>query len=199
MSNQKLAHYNDSLLYQGQILEWVRDDSARMEILQIAQSQNLNDWCIGAGFVRNLVWDHLHDYETLTKLNDIDLIYFDPDSGDDIFDDILEVQLQRDTGLPWSIKNQAKMHNRNHDRPYTSTEDGMRYWVEVESAVGVRLEDNGELVLLAPFGVEALFQYSITINPQRPRPRDLIRRVNIGCWLDKWPRLTIKEFFRQPA
>jgi hypothetical protein len=49
-------------------------DPARVEVLEFARDLNLPDWAIGAGFVRNAVWDHLHGYEFATPLNDIDVL-----------------------------------------------------------------------------------------------------------------------------
>jgi len=65
-----------------QISEWIAADPLRMEALAIARSLALPDWCLAAGFVRNLVWDKLHRFATPTVLNDIDLIYFDAEQTD---------------------------------------------------------------------------------------------------------------------
>ena len=35
-------------------------DQQRMEMLKVVAGLALPDCCIAAGFVRNLVWDHLH-------------------------------------------------------------------------------------------------------------------------------------------
>ena len=58
------------------IQQWLVNDSQRMQALHIAGSCNLPDWCLAAGFVRNLVWDQLHGYPQPTPLNDFDFIYF---------------------------------------------------------------------------------------------------------------------------
>ena len=52
---------------------WLTNDPARMAALTIAAAQELPDWCLAAGFVRNLVWDKLHDFSSSTPLNDIDV------------------------------------------------------------------------------------------------------------------------------
>ncbi|WP_404943225.1 nucleotidyltransferase family protein, partial [Pseudomonas sp. DP16D-T1] len=38
----------------------ISDDPIRRRMLEIVRSLNLPDCWIGAGFVRNAVWDHLH-------------------------------------------------------------------------------------------------------------------------------------------
>jgi len=42
---------------ESQIKDWIQGDAERMRALQIASTLQLNDWCIAAGFVRNLVWE----------------------------------------------------------------------------------------------------------------------------------------------
>ncbi|WP_280539919.1 nucleotidyltransferase family protein [Chromohalobacter sp. 11-W] len=129
---------------ESQIKDWLASDPTRMEALVIASEQNLPDWCIAAGFVRNLAWDNLHRLSSATSMNDVDLIYFDPHDCSESRDREIEDNLKIISGLPWSVKNQARMHERNSDSPYISTEDAMSFWVEVETAVGVRLDERGD-------------------------------------------------------
>lgn len=173
------------------IKHWLANDPARMEALTIAAAQRLPGWCLAAGFVRNLVWDKLHDFSSSTVLNDIDLIYFDPHDTSDSRDQDIEHRLGCASALPWSVKNQARMHQRNMDRPYTSTEDAMSFWVEVETAVGASLADDGDVIIVAPFGVKPLFDLSITLNPKRPKRTDFEARIGNKQWLQTWPRLVI--------
>ena len=102
----------------AQIITWIKADLARYQILQIAADLNLNEWCIAAGFVRNLVWDHLHQKEKMMTLNDIDLIYFDNANASAETDLEHEEYLKSLIDLPWSVKNQARMHIRNNDLAY---------------------------------------------------------------------------------
>ena len=66
-----------------EILNLIKQDKWMMNIIQTASSLNLHDWIIGAGFVRNKVWDHLSGIEKeVVDTNDIDLVYFDPKGND---------------------------------------------------------------------------------------------------------------------
>lgn len=85
------------------------------------------------------------------------------------------------------------MHERNSDKPYTSASNAMSYWIEVETAVGARLDDSGEVTIVAPFGVELLFNYSITLNNKRPKPIDFRKRIAEKRWLEIWQKLTVKS------
>ena len=62
---------------QARTEDLLRADPMRMACLRAARELALPDWALGAGFVRNLIWDHLHQKTVPTPLNDIDLIYLD--------------------------------------------------------------------------------------------------------------------------
>ena len=175
--------------YETQIINWIASDDLRMDALRIAATLNLNDWCLAAGFVRALIWDKLHGFENLTKLDDFDLIYFDKGDIREETDRQKEQYLKEISDYPWSVKNQARMHIRNQDQPYLSTSDAMTYWVEVETAIGVRLNRDGKLELIKPFGIESLFEFTVTLNQKRPKPDAFQDRLAAKRWLQIWPKL----------
>ncbi|AQU82742.1 MULTISPECIES: nucleotidyltransferase family protein [unclassified Halomonas] len=177
--------------HEAVIKHWVTNDPVRMEALTAASEQKLPGWCLAAGFVRNLAWDKLHGFTSSTPLNDIDLIYFDQQDISNSRDREIERELRAVSKLPWSVKNQARMHERNMDGPYTSTEDAMSFWVEVETAVGAALDDDGDVLIVAPFGIKPLFDYTITLNPKRPKRTDFEARICSKRWLQTWPRLVV--------
>jgi len=177
--------------HEAQIKEWIRTDLERSKALEFASSLGLDDWCLAAGFVRNLVWDRLHGNEFTTPLSDIDLIYFNASDSREETDRHYEKYLKSISHYPWSVKNQARMHMRNMDSPYFSTADAMSYWVEVETAIGVRLSQGHDLELVAPFGVESLFKNTITINNKRRKPKDFEARIKGKKWLEHWPNLSV--------
>jgi len=176
---------------EAKIRRWIEKDTLRMQALSAAASLGLRDWCLAAGFVRNLVWDKVHTFSPATSLNDIDLIYFDPDNTSEDKDREIEQTLLDCLAVTWSVKNQARMHQRNRDSPYTSTLDAMSYWVEVETAVGAFLATSGEVVLMSPFGFEPLFDCTVTLNSKRPKLQDFNNRVTSKRWLEIWPKLVI--------
>jgi len=179
--------------YATTIKDWIRSDEESMRALQLASALRLDDWCIAAGFVRNLVWDKLHEKAERTPLTDIDLIYFDPFEPRRAKDEALERVLKQRSRLPWSVKNQARMHIRNHDAPYTSTLHAMSYWVELETAIGVRLSHDHSIELLAPFGLARLFACTMTLNPKSGKADAFQRRIADKNWLSQWPALRINN------
>jgi len=181
-------------MHEDLIREWLAADPLRMRALHVARELDLPDWCIAAGFVRNLVWDRLHGYETATPLDDIDLVYFNPVQASREQDRRIEVQLAEAEGsLPWSVHNQARMHDRNGDAPYRSTLDAMSYWVEEETAVGARLDEHGRIEILSAFGLDGLFARQITPNRRkRNSAAEFSMRLMRKNWLWIWPELRVE-------
>ncbi|EPA9110304.1 MAG: nucleotidyltransferase family protein [Serratia liquefaciens] len=174
---------------QQKIIQLLQQDNERMMALRTARRLGLNDWCLGAGFVRNLVWDQRHGYVTSTPLNDIDVIHFDPQRPEAERDHMLETRLQEWLPQPWSVKNQARMHLRSGRAPYRNSEDAISFWTEVETAVGARLNADDSITLVAPFGLEGLFADTITFNAKNGDLDAYEQRVVGKGWLQRWPRL----------
>jgi hypothetical protein len=133
---------------ESRVLELVTARPWRRRALEAVAALNLPDGWIGAGFLRAPVWDHLHGYQRPTPLADIDVIYFDPEHREPEAERAHEARLAAlAPGLPWSVRNQARMHERNGDRPYESTEDALKHWLETPTAVAVRLTAAGRPAL----------------------------------------------------
>ncbi|MBI2442338.1 MAG: nucleotidyltransferase family protein [Candidatus Levybacteria bacterium] len=178
---------------QREILQAVQDDSWMMEVLSAVVSLRLPDWSIGAGFVRNKVWDVLHGYKESTPLNDIDVIYFDEKNVGEKDEKRIEQQLKKlRPDLPWSVKNQARMALVRGDEPYKNAEDGLSRWIETATCVGVRLDKKGKLILAAPLGIDDLVELVIRQNILAKIPKKLFeKRITDKRWLTIWPKLRV--------
>ncbi|WP_454562800.1 nucleotidyltransferase family protein [Pseudomonas sp. AIG] len=179
--------------HEAQLKALLTHDPVRMKILRIARDLNLPDCWIGAGFVRSLVWDHLHQRKPSTLPDDIDVIWFDPTRAKTETDSALDKKL---SGLcsevNWSVKNQARMHQRNADAPYRSAADAMTYWPETATAVAVRLDHHGEVEVSAPLGLEDLFSGVVrpTDRFKSEKSHLFLDRIRSKAWREIWPELT---------
>ncbi|MDW6004211.1 nucleotidyltransferase family protein [Vibrio mangrovi] len=175
------------------IIELMKQDPLRREALEYVSQLGLPQCYIAAGFVRNLVWDHLHHFETSTPLNDVDVIYFDPsENGVDTYQ-IYESKLsQQIHTLNWQVRNQALMHLRNGDEPYLSSVDAMSYWPEKETAVGIRQIGTNEYECISAFGFDSLFALKLTPNPKRSYSV-FESRMKAKNWLEHWPVLKVES------
>ncbi len=166
----------------------------RLDALRAVAELGLPDCWVAAGFLRNPIWDRLHRFAAATPLNDLDVVYFDPEDHSKERDRALEAELLKlAPGLPWSASNQARMHDTNGDRPYASTEDALRHWLERVSAVGIRLTEVGKLELLAPFGFDDIFALTVRPTPhaRAKRPDAYRTRMARKNWPAIWPRVTV--------
>ena len=160
-----------------------------MKALRAVKSLDLPDWLIAAGFVRNIIWGHLFDHEV--DLNDIDVIYFCTQDTSKERDQGLESQLvQMYPDLPWSVKNQARMHLKHGDASYLSTIDAMRYWPEKQTSIGVKLDHQDSIVIGHCFDLSIQFNGYINHNPARSIEVFNDRVLSKG-WLDIWPQLKV--------
>lgn len=126
--------------YQDVLQDLLLNDPIRMKALYAVQALELSDGWIGAGLVRDAVWDHLHGYGQRPVSGDVDVVWFDPKNCSSVVDSVLEETLSRQSPVfNWSVKNQARMHQRNDNEPYCSTANALRYWPETATAVAVRI------------------------------------------------------------
>lgn len=178
----------------GDIVRLIRADAWRMRVLAAVSVLDLPDCWIGAGFVRNAVWDALHGYEKPTPLNDVDVLYFDPGDVSRACESRYEATLtQAAPGVPWSIRNQARMHLRNGDAPYRSVVDAMWHWLETPTGVAVRLNADGGLDLISAHGIGDLVDLVARPTPQAARkPDEYEARMRKKNWPAIWPRLGIR-------
>ena len=174
------------------ITQLILKDTKRLRLLKLLASLDLKDAYIAAGFVRNMVWDELHQKTEPTALNDVDVVFFDESDIDNSLAKVALARLQNlDNTVFWQVKNQALMHVKNQDKPYLSTAHAMRYWPEKETAIGVRINQFQKIEVLAPFGTHSLYKGVISHNPNRDKAVFLERVSNKG-WLDTWPKLRIE-------
>lgn len=176
------------------VIEIFAAEAWRLDALRVVAALGLPDCWVAAGALRNPIWDRLHGYVEATPLNDLDVVYFDPEDRGKERDRALEAELRKlAPGLPWSARNQARMHDHNGDRPYTSTEDALCHWLETVSAVGIRMTETGELERLAPFGFDDVFELTVRPTPHARNLRPTAYRTRMAGknWPAIWPGVTV--------
>lgn len=175
----------------SRIIALIKQDKLRLDALDCVFQLNLPDCYLAAGFVRNLVWDHLHQKTTPTPLNDMDVIYFDDNEVDEQAYLKYEAELkQQMPWVNWQVRNQAKMNQRNGDRAYLNSLDAMGFWPEKETAVAIRQIEAGSYECISAFGFDSLFNFEVTHNPLREL-NVFEDRVKSKNWLQQWPKLMV--------
>ncbi|MGB3287867.1 MAG: nucleotidyltransferase family protein [Burkholderiaceae bacterium] len=185
--------------YQRQLHELVLASSPLMDALKTVRSLGLSSWCIGAGVIRALVWDSLHGFRQPSKVDDLDVAYFDAQASL-AQDERLARQLN--LLLPdrnCEVTNQARVHEwyakafGRQVPALNSLEEGLASWPEYATCVGVFLDDADTLHVIAPYGLSDLFQMRVRHNPLRATPEMYTRRVESKRFKEKWPKLIISK------
>ena len=95
------------------VTDLLRQDPMRIKALECVYKLALPDCYIAAGFVRNMVWDHLYRFSLPTPLKDVDVIYFNLHQCSSDADRSYQDELQQlMPAVDWQVKNQARMHLR---------------------------------------------------------------------------------------
>lgn len=168
-------------------------DLARARAL--ARAAGLGPWCLAAGWLRNRVWDRLSGFRTFGPEDDLDLVFFDPRDPRPERDRALDAALREGApGRLWQVRNQARMHARHGDRPYRSLEEALAHWLETATGVGVRLQADDRLSLVAPWGLDDLLSLTLRPTPSgRARLAAYLARIDAKGWRRRWPGLRVLE------
>jgi hypothetical protein len=176
----------------------IRANAGLWSILQAARACALPDWYIGAGAIRNVVWDHLHDYREPTPCVDVDVAFFDPYDLSPTRDQLAQEQLRaRRPDVPWEATNQAAVHCwyervfGSPAAPLRSSEDAIGTWPETATCVGVRLLLDDTLLVAAPCGLGDLLGMVLRRNPRRVSLEQFRKRLAEKRIQEKWPRVQV--------
>lgn len=169
-----------------------------MDGLRAGRSLGLSSWCIGAGAVRNLVWDSLHGRSGRPALADVDLVYFDAEAMQSEQERELQQRLQAACpDLPWEVCNQARVHLwfetlfGHAVAPLRSLEEAVASWPEYATAVGLWLDASDVIRVIAPHGLDDLFGCVVRRNPQRVSIETYRQRLAQKRYAERWPQVRV--------
>ena len=200
MSGTSFVLCASELELRARLVGIVRESKRLMSTLVAARELGLASWCIGAGAVRNLVWDAIHDFEAPSPLSDVDLVYFDASNLKPERDVELQEKLTMLLpGVPWEVTNQAAVHlwyGRVFGQaaaPLASLEEGVASWPEYATAVGVAIRADNSLQVIAPHGLQDLFAGLVRHNPARASISMYRERVACKRFSERWPKVQIVQ------
>ena len=183
---------------ESRLTDIVRNDTELMIVLTTIRGLDLNDWLIFSGAVYQSVWNNLTGRQPGYGVNDFDLGYFDPDVSWDA-EDVVIKRVAEAFEEPLRSRVEARNQRRVSEwfpakflQPYppiVNTAEALERFVAPCFAAGVRLEDDGQITVVAPFGLDDVFDMVIRPNPNRPLAKDWSRVAEKA--LDRWPELTV--------
>lgn len=168
-----------------------------MPLLDALRTLRLPQWRLVSGAVYQSVWNALTGRPPGYGIKDYDVCYFDEDVSYEAEDRIIRLveTAVAPLGILVETRNQARVHlwfERRFGSPYaplTSTDESLTRYAAKVHAVGIRLEEDDEITVAAPFGLDDLFSFLVRPNPVLN---------NEGSFTEKalraqahWPELTI--------
>jgi hypothetical protein len=178
--------------------EIVRSEPGLMQILREVRELELPEWGVGAGVIRNAVWGRLHGRALDTRVNDVDVAYFDSTDLGREREHAAEQQLKkRMPEIQWDVTNEAAVHLWYEKKfgypiePLQSVEDAVATWPETATAVAVRLLPDDGLKVIAPLGLDDLFAMIWRRNPRQITVEIFRKRLEEKRVSEAWPKVTV--------
>ncbi|MGT2949461.1 nucleotidyltransferase family protein [Streptococcus devriesei] len=177
----------------------IKENTELITLLEIINSLKLKDCWLCAGTIRNYIWDYLSNKNSFTSINlsDIDVIFFDENIS---YEQTIAIEDKIKKQYPqynWEIKNQYYMniHSPNTEK-YTSSKDAVSKFPEKCTAIAARLDNNQDLELFTPYGIEDLINFKISPTPHysSDKKRQIVynERIKKKKWINVWPNLSIE-------
>ena len=155
----------------------LRRSEPLIQVLRTARSLDLPDWLLFSGAVYQRVLNERTGRPLDYGIKDYDLGYFDAAETSYEAEDAVITRVAEAFEPPLrelvEVRNQARVHlwfEAKFGEPYaplTTTAEALTRFVSPLFAVGVRLEVDDALTIIAPFGLEDLFGLRLRPNPLR--------------------------------
>ena len=178
----------------------LRRSAPLMQVLETLQPLDLPDWLVFSGAVYQRVLNHQTGRDLDYGIKDYDVGYFD---ASDISYEAEDAVIRRVAAAfepplreMVEVRNQARVHlwfEGKFGEPYaplSRTAEALERFVSPLFAVGVRLEADGEMTVVAPFGLEDLFALRLRPNPHRRTGGFARTAANAK---GRWPEIEVIE------
>lgn len=153
---------------------------------------------LSAGVIRNWIWSEIHEQNYVFEHTEIDIIFYDPDDHND--QKAQEIKRKLEVLFPtntWDVTNQAWVHlwyktsSGAQISPLQSIAQALSYWPETATAIAVRLNDQNQLDVVAPFGLNDLFDLKLRWNGTLVSHDVFLQRIQSKRFLQRWPKLKL--------
>lgn len=181
------------------LVDMVRAAPTLMTVLTVVRDLQLHDPLVFSGAVYQTVWNAITGRPADHGIKDFDVGYFDADTSLAAEDRVIRAvasALDDELRPLVEVRNQARVHlwfpakfGHPYD-PLTSTAEALTRFVCPAFAVGVRMEEDGSLTVVAPFGLEDVFAMRLRANPLRGVAADWDRITASAA--ARWPELTVE-------
>lgn len=185
---------------EARLTEIVRADAGLTHVLTVMRELDLPDWRLFSGAVYQAVWNAQTGRPVGYGIKDYDIGYFDADTSWDAEDVVIKrvaAAFEPPLRGQVEVRNQARVHLWFEDKfgepydPLTCTDDAPARFVAPAFAVGVRLEADDAISVVAPFGLEDVFAMTVRPNPTRGLAKGWERVIANAR--GRWPEITVVD------
>lgn len=158
----------------------LRRSQPLMHVLRTLRALDLPDWLVFSGAVYQRVFNDLTGRPLDYGIKDYDVGYFDASDLSYEAEDVVIRRVAAAFEPPLremvEVRNQARVHlwfEGKFGEPYaplTSSAEALTRFVSPVFAVGVRLDADDVMTILAPFGLDDVFALRMRHNPARRSP-----------------------------
>jgi uncharacterized protein len=182
-----------------ELVDLLRASGWFLNLLDAASVTDAPDWWIGAGVIRDLVWDQRFGagFDPM-NVRDVDLAFFDATNLSTAYDREVETALSaKHPAVKWDAKNQAAVHVWYPERfglavdPLESALDGVATWPEYATCVAVTLSADRDIRVGAPYGLDDLLDGVWRRNPRRVTTEEYRRRLSRKDPARRWPGVQV--------
>ncbi|ETA74442.1 nucleotidyltransferase family protein [Ligilactobacillus equi] len=183
--------------YQDDLQKLLISTPNLQEIFTILRNNGLQEAYLCAGWVRNLVWNNLNQLEPTYLQDNLD-IYYKKNSETAEEHQILTTKLNtHHAKYLWDLHNLASPRPHYSKIPQgDSIQEVLTKFPETCSAVGIRLQTNGQFEILAPYGLADLFELKVKPTPVFLATNSMTafnERIKRKRWTQRWPKLKISK------
>lgn len=179
-------------------IELIQKNEEIMGILEIIHELSLKDAWLCAGTIRNYIWDTLSQSLGRNETSDVDVVFYDSGIS---YEETIRIEKKLKKEYPnylWELKNEVYMHIHNPDTlPYKSARDAINKFPEKCTAIALRLNQEKQIEVYAPYGLEELCAFRVSPTPHflenKQRMATFAARINKKDWQSKWPAIKIEH------
>lgn len=182
--------------YEKELVEIINNSPYLMNLLKIIQGLNLEKWSIGAGVIRDIVWSELHEMKPIIP-RDIDIVFFDEKASPEKDNKIQSHLEKKYPDIPWEVVNQAFVHLWHEERfgfpikPISSLEAAISTWPDTATCIGIYLDTKGKIKIIAPYGLDDLFNILLRHNPKKVSREVFLNRIESKNLRQKFPKVKV--------
>jgi hypothetical protein len=184
--------------YRRRLETIIQGDPDLMQLLAALRPLRLPQRRLVGGCLYQTVWNVLTGRPCRIGIHDYDVIYFDDGDLSWAAEDCVirrVAEATQDCVGPLQVRNQARVHlwfERRFGSPYpplSSADEALQRYVSVVHAVGVRMEDDDRLNVVAPFGLDDLF--AMVVRPNHALDNEASHASKAARAKAIWPEVTV--------